>query len=255
LLGLLVAVAAGLLFLYAPEGDAAAAARDLATMERPQEAAALTESLVTEAFQDAYDGHLWVWGVPDKREVGADAVATWVIGAGDPEPATARFQVGTVRLDLYESRPDERFQIDRLPAPALVSPARLDQVADLVAVDLEGGQVQRGETLPLALYWQALAPVGTSYTVFVQAIDEGGGKAGQVDRLPCDGGCPTTTWRPGDLVGERYDLPIGADAPPGRYELIAGMYDLATGERLPWLDANGSPLGDSLPVGAVDVQP
>jgi hypothetical protein len=107
----------------------------------------------------------------------------------------------------------------------------------------------------VSLYWQAVAPAGTSYTVFVQAINQGGLKAGQVDRLPCDGGCPTTTWRPGDLVGERFVLPIGADVPPGRYELIAGMYDLATGERLPWFDADGNPLGDFVPVGSVDVRP
>ena len=255
LLVLLIAVAAGLLLLYAPEGDVAQAAQDLALMERPHEAAALTDSLATEALQDAYDGHLWVWGVPDKNEVGTEVAAIWAIGAGDPEPATARIQVGAVRLDLYDSRPGERFQVTRLPVPALSLPLRLDQVADLVAIGVETGRVQPGETLPVSLYWRAVAPVGTSYTVFVQAIDQGGQKAGQVDRLPCDGGCPTTTWRPGDLVGERFDLAIGDDVPPGRYELIAGMYDLATGERLPWLDASGAPLGDFVPVGSVDVQP
>jgi hypothetical protein len=187
--------------------------------------------------------------------VGAEATATWVIGAGDPEPAGGRFQVGAVRLDLYKSRPGESFQVDRLPVPTLPTPLRLDPVADLVAVELEGGEVQPGETLPVVLYWQAVAPVDTSYTVFVQAIDQGGRKAGQVDRVPCDGGCPTTTWRPGDLVGERYDLLLDSGAPPGRYELIAGMYDLATGERLPWLDAGRNPLGDSLTVGTVELQP
>jgi hypothetical protein len=97
--------------------------------------------------------------------------------------------------------------------------------------------------------------MNTSYTAFVQAIDEEGGKAGQVDRLPCDGGCPTTTWRPGDLVGERYDLAVLPDAPRGRYWLIAGMYDLATGEHLPWLDAQGNMAGTYLVLGTLDVQP
>jgi hypothetical protein len=224
-------------------------------MERPPEAAALTESLATEAFQDAYDGRLWVWGVPSRSAVGGDPVATWAIGAGDANPATARFQVGTVRLDLYDARPGAFFEPTRLPVPALAQPVRLDEFASLVAIEHEHDQVQPGETLPVALYWQALTPADTSYTVFVQAIDEAGRKAGQVDRPPCDGGCPTTTWRPGDLVGERYDLPLNADAAPGRYALIVGMYDLVTGERLPWLDADGIPLGDSLNVGMVDVQP
>jgi hypothetical protein len=107
----------------------------------------------------------------------------------------------------------------------------------------------------LALYWRALARMDTSYTVFVQVIDEGGTKAGQVDRPPCDGGCPTPTWRPGDLVGERYDLALDAGAPRGRYQLIAGMYDLATGERLPLVDALGNASSDYVLLGSVEVGP
>ena len=106
----------------------------------------------------------------------------------------------------------------------------------------------------MALYWRALAPMDTSYTVFVQAIDEAGSKIGQVDRTPCNGGCPTTTWRAGDLVGERYDLAIGIDTPPGQYRIISGMYDLATMENLPWLNAQGEDVGSYLVLGKVDVQ-
>jgi hypothetical protein len=58
----------------------------------------------------------------------------------------------------------------------------------------------------------------------------------------------------GDLIGERYDLLIGSDAPPGRYQIIAGMYDLATGENLPWLDDRGGSVGNHLVLGVVDVQ-
>ncbi len=126
---------------------------------------------------------------------------------------------------------------------------------ELVAAQLGGTAAVPGDTLPVVLYWRALLPMDTSYTVFVQAIDEAGLKAGQVDRLPCDGGCPTSTWRPGDLVGERYDLPIDALASPGRYQIIAGMYDLSTGERLPVVDPQGSASSNYLLLGSVDVGP
>ena len=91
--------------------------------------------------------------------------------------------------------------------------------------------------------------------MFVQAIDAAGVKAGQLDRLPCGGGCPTTSWQPGELVGEWIDVPIRADAPPGRYQLIAGLYDLATGERLA---VQGLPTGETLDyvsLGLVEVMP
>jgi hypothetical protein len=244
----------------------AQAGHALAAMEQPGEVAALTDPPSTEAFQDAYDGRLWTWGVPSKDDIEGEYEAVWVLGAGDPEPAAARFQVGAVRLDFYPP-PGQAFDTARLPvtppeegvplaeALRLGDAAHPEGVVRLAGMELGASTVRSGETLPLALYWQALAPMSTSYTVFVQAIDRAGVKAGQVDLLPCNGGCPTTTWRPGDLVGEKYDLPIRADAPPGRYQLIAGMYDLAAGEALSWLDAQGHPLGSFMPLGIVDVQP
>jgi len=164
-----------------------------------------------------------------------------------------RFQVGDVRLGLHLPS-DQRFEAERLPVPPLESEPRLGDGVKLIAAQL-GTAVRSGEALPMVFFWRTLAPMDTSYTVFVQAIDEGGVKVGQIDHLPCDGDCPTTTWRPGDIVGERYCLPIRADAPPGRYQLIAGMYDLATGEQLPWLDDQGNSVGDYLLLGYVEVVP
>jgi hypothetical protein len=108
--------------------------------------------------------------------------------------------------------------------------------------------------LSLALYWRALAEMDASYTFFVQALNQGD-KAGQVDRLPCEGGCPTTTWRAGDLVGERIDLPIQADAPPGHYRIVTGMYDLEKGENLTWYNGQGDASGEILTIGIVEVRP
>ncbi len=242
-----------LLLFYGPTGDTAQAASTLASMERRGEVVALSDSFLTEPFQDAYDGGLWVWGVPDKGDVAGQHEAVWVIGKGDPEPALARFQVGTVQVDYY-SAADKGFDAGRLPVPPWPGDVRLGDIVKLVAVQLDGTVARPGETLSLALYWRALAPLDASYTVFVQAIDEKDVKAGQVDRLPCDGGCPTDRWREGDLVGERYDLPIRADAPPGHYQLVAGMYDLATGENLSWQDAQGNSLGHVLPLASVQVE-
>lgn len=242
------------LFSYAPEGHVAMAARDLAAMEEPHEAVALTEPLLTEPFQDAYDGHLWVWGVPSKEEVGVESQGLWVAGAGDPDAAAARFQTGEVRLDLFPVS-GGAFDLARLPAPPLETPQNLGNVAALVAFRLDDGVVRRGEMLPVTLYWRALAPVEVSYTVSVQIIDEEGAKAGQVDRLPCDGGCPTTAWQVGDVVGERYELDISDDVQPGLYELVVGMYDLTTGRHLPHLDARGSVVDVLLQLGDIEVKP
>jgi hypothetical protein len=254
--GLTVLLAGGALLSmlrYASSGDVAQAAHALASMEEPGEAVALTEPGLTEAFQDTYDGRLWVWGVPSRHGVAVEHNATWSAGRGDPDATTARFQVGAVRLDLFAT-PGQPFDPARLPPTPPEETARLGDKIELLAFESDDGQIPSGGTLSVALYWRALAPMDTSYTVFVQAIDEAGSKIGQVDRIPCNGGCPTTTWRAGDLVGERYDLAIGIDTPPGQYRIISGMYDLATMENLPWLNAQGEDVGNYLVLGKVDVQ-
>jgi hypothetical protein len=259
--GLLLLLALGALislFLYSPSGDMAKAANLLAGMERPGEVAALTEPLLTEPFQDAYDGDLPVRG--DRIDPGSQTGALWTIGPGEPDPAAARFQVGAVRLDYYPPS-GQQFDETRLHGDSSPSQPRIGDLAVLTAWRLpvgssdDGLHIRSGEALPVTLYWRALAPTATDYTVFVQVIDKVGSKAGQLDRPPCNGGCPTTSWRPGDLIGEWFEIPIQADAPPGRYQVIVGMYDLATGERLPWFDAGGAPLGDSLVLEPVQVLP
>jgi hypothetical protein len=251
---LLVLAAAFSLIRYAPTGDVADAVSLLAEMEQPGEAVALADPLLTESFQDAYDGHLPVWGVATPAEVKGDPEAVWTVGGGEETPAAARFEVGSVALTLGLP-PGQTFDTTRLPIPQQQPPPRLGDEIELAAAWQGGGTVRRGETLSLALTWRALAAPEASYTVFVQAVDDQGVKAGQLDRLPCGGGCLTTSWQTGDLIGQWVELPISASAPPGRYQLIAGMYDLATGERLPVHILAAPAVLDYVPLGFVEVTP
>jgi 4-amino-4-deoxy-L-arabinose transferase-like glycosyltransferase len=229
---LLAFVTARVLFQAAPQGDVAQVARAVARVERPGEALALVEPLWTEDLQDAYDGRLPLWGLPLEDEAPPAALAgIWEVGGELQGAAAVRFWAGEagVALRLPAGRPPATAP----QAVALLDPApRLGTVALLLGVEVEGSAAMQGRTLPITLYWQALEPTTTTYTVFVQLVGEEDAKAGQVDRLPCGGACPTTTWRSGDLLGERYELAVEPAAPPGHYQLIAGLYDLATGERL-----------------------
>jgi hypothetical protein len=259
LLLVLLGLGAGLsLYRYASDSDMSRASVALEAMERPGEVVALTNPLLTEPFQNSYDGHLWVWGVPAKEGVAVARTGTWSLGPRDADPAPARFQWGDISLNYYPSGDPPQsapFDSARLPVPLSPEPVGQTDSVALVSMRSAGPRVRPGESLPLFLTWQALAPMDASYTVFVQALDASGGKAGQVDRLPCSGGCPTTTWRPTDIVGEEYNLPFSDDAPPGQYQLIAGLYDLETGERLVWQDARGNVVGDHLLLGTITLQP
>ncbi len=124
------------------------------------------------------------------------------------------------------------FQIEEAAAPAIVllegeiaappaGPANSDEITATVA---------------LTLTWQSVAPVGEDYSVFVHLLDAGGTKVAQRDTYPCGGECPTSTWQPGEIVLDAYQLDLPpAQEPTPPYRLAVGFYLLETGDRLPIL--------------------
>jgi hypothetical protein len=97
------------------------------------------------------------------------------------------------------------------------------------------------DRLALTLNWQAESQFETDYTVFIQAWREGEYAAG-FDGPPVQGYYPTSLWSPGEIIVDTHPLDL-AGLPPGTYELLAGLYHPATGERLPAFGPAG-PLPD-----------
>jgi hypothetical protein len=93
--------------------------------------------------------------------------------------------------------------------------------------------------LRLTLYWHVLAPLEISYTVFTHLLDANGQLWAQKDNPPVRGSYPTTDWRVGETIVDKYSIIIPPNAPAGRYELEVGLYDATTGQRLPLLDKTG----------------
>jgi mannosyltransferase len=102
-----------------------------------------------------------------------------------------------------------------------------------------------GDTLHLSLYWQSNGPTAIPYTVFTHLIGSDGQLYGQWDNQPVRGTYPTTDWLPGESVVDQYEILVSPDAPAGDYHLLVGLYDAATGTRLPALDNEGLVIGDS----------
>ena len=114
-------------------------------------------------------------------------------------------------------------------------------------------QVQAGVTLPLTLTWESIGPFEADYTVFVHLTEVDGRPVAQADSQPLGGAYPTTFWDVGERLADPYQLAIPSDLPPGEYELLAGMYLLSTGERLPLLSSDGQFIGDSVSLGRVKI--
>ena len=66
-------------------------------------------------------------------------------------------------------------------------------------------------------------------------LDESGEIVAQADYVPLwDARRPTTTWDDPDeiMLGREFTLGLPADLPAGEYQLVSGLYDPVSGQRL-----------------------
>jgi len=129
-----------------------------------------------------------------------------------------------------------------------LSQAVLGEAIRLVGYNLNR-EGHAGAPLSLVLFWQCQSPVQKNYTVFTHVLDEAGHLWAGKDNQPVDGFYPTTQWTAGEIIRDPYDIPLPADMPEGMYNIVVGLYDAETGERL--LRADGA--GDHISLGLVRV--
>jgi len=99
---------------------------------------------------------------------------------------------------------------------------------------LSGYQVNIDDkNLNVTLYWHSEQRMKTDYKVFVHLYDPLTGiPVAQDDSMPRQWSYPTTFWWPGELVDDQITISL-QDVPSGKYGIAVGVYDPATGERLP----------------------
>jgi hypothetical protein len=133
------------------------------------------------------------------------------------------------------------------PAPEHVQVANLADQVTLLGYDMS----LEPRALRLTLYWRADARLPADYTTFVHVRDVTGQATGQaeaivaqMDRPPADGAYPTSLWDVGEVIRDTILVPVPSHIPAGEYEIIIGLYNLATGQRLPVLNGQRQPAGD-----------
>jgi hypothetical protein len=102
-------------------------------------------------------------------------------------------------------------------------------------VTLEGFAIADHEGEPAVtvdLFWSSRRPTVWPYVVFVHVLDEDGELAAQQDGWPVAGHWPTTCWAGGEMIVDTHHIPLPDDLPTGRYAIITGLYEAASGERL-----------------------
>jgi hypothetical protein len=108
-----------------------------------------------------------------------------------------------------------------------------DQIR-LLGYDLDSFRVEPGQTLHLALYWEALGKMDRDYLVFTHLISDDEQIYGQHDRIAGNDAYPTSYWKEGTIIRNKYEILVSPDTPPGNYAVEVGLYWTDQGmERLP----------------------
>ncbi len=110
-----------------------------------------------------------------------------------------------------------------------------------------------GDRVRLVLYWEAQTRPPRAYTVFNHVATPDDTQIwGQHDGQPVGGQYPTNQWRPGETVADVHELQIRPDAPPGTYDLLTGLYELQTLQRLP-VEREGQAATDRVVLGQITI--
>ena len=139
----------------------------------------------------------------------------------------------------------------RAPAAPAVQPLDVDLGNK---IGLQGFALdQTDDTLAVHLVWLARESMEESYKVFIHVIDDQGKLLAQTDSRPQSYASNTNRWIPGQVIVDRFEVPLPSDAPPGRYQVRVGLYNEADGQRLPVLDAMGKAIDGQVLLGYLDL--
>ncbi len=130
--------------------------------------------------------------------------------------------------------------------------ADFDGQIALIGYDTNTRQAQSGDTLQVNLYWKAQQSLDINYRVFVHVLAPDGFLSAQSDKLnPSD--FPTRRWPLDKYVLDAHTISLPMGLAPGSYTVIVGLWDAATGQRLPVKDDNGVVIGDNFPLFTLEI--
>jgi len=173
--------------------------------------------------------------------------ALYLFPAKSPFPSWAADYFRDARLLGTPNQPDgaAAFIAYELDAPPAITVPQETAVQFGSSIFLRGVVVEpaaSGDLLPITLFWQVIGTPEGGYMPFVHLEDEWGFRWSQTETFAY----PAAQWAVGEQIVQRVNLPVPAGAPPGEYTVRAGLFDPATGDRLPRLDEAGRYAGNSI---------
>jgi 4-amino-4-deoxy-L-arabinose transferase-like glycosyltransferase len=205
-------------------------------------------------------GDGFTWQEDDQPVGGLFPTSQWPVGVEvwdgreiavptDAPPGRYRLEVGWYDSSTLErlpvlgedGRPEDNALVldyvtitgdEESPSPQNQLTAAFGDSISLLGYDLDPAATRPGGVIHLRLYWQARELVSEDYAVFVHLLDKNGQLWGQHDGQPEGGFYPTSFWDEGEVIVDEHEIVLKPDMPPGEYQIVIGLYRLATGERL-----------------------
>ncbi len=180
----------------------------------------------------------------------ASADLAGCLAAGSDAGSSLRGPFSTADADAWRASPLAVSQALGLPLPQVAYDLRWAEGVQLLGADFPGVRsierqgsrprlhLRPGEGLGVLLVWRAEARPTRNYSVFVHLRRMNGELVAQHDSWPECGRWPMSTWQPGQLVFDGHFLQARdstsaeSGLAAGDYQLLAGIYDAANGERL-----------------------
>lgn len=113
-----------------------------------------------------------------------------------------------------------------------------DEQVRLLGYDVDLDNAYPGGDVTVTLYWKALKPFDQNYQAFVHLYDDE--LVGQHDGMPSCDTKPTTGWVPGQIIVDPHLIPVPEDVSVGKLQVVTGLYNLITQERLQTPNNNDS---------------
>jgi hypothetical protein len=98
----------------------------------------------------------------------------------------------------------------------------------------------------LVLYWKTNVSLTQDDNIFIHLLDADGNVLAQADGVPYNGDYPLPNWRPGQVIVDARLVGTLLENGSRLHKIAIGIYNPATGERLPVTGDTGNPLPDNV---------
>jgi len=172
--------------------------------------------------------------------------------------------VGAIFLPSPVNTSEAREKVDRKDLGDIVSTSQPDLKAELnaelgdfitiVGADFPHKAVKSGDEITITTVMKVRAETDRNWKMFVHIDLDTGRHRVHGDHFVAHNRYPSSLWKEGEFITDRFEKKIDSDAPAGRYDIFVGFY--IGDERLPFTggDAKAHSGDNRIKLGSITVE-